>query len=186
MKPLPEQTPSCRQARGAGDGLPVERAQGVVLISIQLCLSDFPAAPAPSSSHLVPPPPHPPTQRALIRYVSLHTFGRCIHYFVSLFTYLPSLVPFFAHCLGCTISALFSSNSPPLAKGLPLQGQTLSSETWFPGTEIMESALGCIQGRLERVGRAWKHQPCLVLEIQCSRLEPEEDKELRGGRKQLL
>lgn len=171
MKPLWEQTPSCRQARGAGDGLPMEKSIGSGFNLHQALFIRFPSCPCTILfSSCAPSPLISSPRPALFHCVSLHTFGRCIHYFVSLFTYLPSLVPFFAHCLGCTISALFSSNSPPLAKGLPLQGQTLSSETWFPGTEIMESVLGCIQGRPERgvehgnISRflCWKHSAVVL------------------------
>lgn len=114
-----------------------------------------------------------------------HSFGKGIYYFVLLFTSLPAIVPFFfAHCLGCTISALLSCNSPtppsPHYKGVALQGQTLLSEISFPGTEIMKASQGCIQGRLkgwaqhENISQLLCHQHnTVVLNLM----------KIRGGRK---
>lgn len=48
-------------------------------------------------------------------------FFALIYYFVFLFTCLSFPVSFSAHCLGCTISAPFSSNSPPISKVLVFQ-----------------------------------------------------------------
>ena len=60
--------------------------------------------------------------------------------------------PFFAHCLGHTISTLLSSSSSFSSKGFAFQGQTLSSETLFPATAVIQAVSGYVQGRLKGCG----------------------------------
>lgn len=112
-------------------------------------------ASAPSSSYLVAALYDQTFQdkhsvlRIFEHFISLHSFGRSIYDFVLLFTSLSSPVRVYAHCLGCTISALLSSSSPPVNKGIVFQGHTLSSETLCSVSEIMEAASSCMQGRLK-------------------------------------
>lgn len=129
-------------------------------VKLFLTLHNSPWGATPSSSHPVarrpphPPRPspsprpctlllcHPPAPEVLTRPLYFFAHIWQVHSLLCIFIYLS---PFpgsllFAHCLGCTINALFSSSSPPISKGVVFQGQTLSSETLFPGTEIIESA----------------------------------------------
>lgn len=77
------------------------------------------ALPESQTLHPAPVPPHPPPKPSLVHCISLHTFGRCIHYFVSLFTYLPSLVPYFLLTVwAAQLMPYFQAVVPPLAKGL--------------------------------------------------------------------
>lgn len=130
------------------------------LIFIKFCSSGFRMASAPSSCHLEATLTnlHQTFHSKPLSLECCSIFFLCPHLaetFLTLHVTYFCLFPrslFLAHCLGHTINALLSSRSSPSSKGFAFQGETLSSETLFPATAVIQAVSGYIQGRLKGCG----------------------------------